>query len=190
MDKDGYGYSPEYEGTYDGLVKIHVAHGMALDHIPPFDRYSLIQHIETTADLVITGHDHTGYGLFRRADGKVFLNYGAIMRIQARVEEIERTIQVGLIEIKADGTFDVTPVPLKAAAPGAEILDRSTIEAQKQRQYTMDNFAALIQQNTGQAVLLDVNQIVETIAKQDNTAPEIVRLTLEKIDEMREKVTA
>jgi len=190
MDRDGYGYSPEYEGDYPGLVKIHVAHGMALDHIPPFDRYSLIQHIKTRADLVITGHDHTGYGLYRRADGKVFLNYGSVMRIQARVEELERTIQVGLIDIPGDGTFKVIPVPLKTAAPGPEVLDRSTIEAQKQRQYTMDNFAALIQQNTGQAILLDVNQIVETIAKQDNTAPEIVRLTLEKIDEQREKVVA
>ncbi len=193
IDKDGYGYSPEvpekyYDSFYPRPKTIHVAHGMALDHIPPFDRYSLIQHMKTDADLVITGHDHTGYGLYRRADGKVFMNFGALPRIQASMNEMERKIQVALIELTDAGQFEITPIKLLTAKPGPEVLDRSKIESEKQRQYTMDNFAALIQQNTGQAVLLDVNQIVETIAEQDSMAPEIVSLALKKIDEMREKV--
>lgn len=191
IDREGYGYSPEvpegyYESFYPRPKIIHVAHGMALDHIPPFDRYSLIQHIQTTADLVITGHDHTGYGVYRRADGKIFMNFGALPRIQASMNELERKIQVALIEVT--DTIEITPIPLASAKPGPEVLDRTKIEAEKKRQYTMDNFAALIQQNTGQAILLDVNQIVETIAKQDNAAPEVVALALKKIDEMREKI--
>lgn len=192
IDRDGYGYSPEVpDNFYDNFQPkpktIHVAHGMALDHVPPFDRYTLIQNIKTTADIVITGHDHTGFGIYHRADGKIFINTGAIPRIQASVNEMERKVQVAIIEL-TERILEVTAYKLLSAKPGEEILDRTKIEAEKQRQYTMDNFAALIQQNTGQAMLLDINQIVETIAEQDNTAPEVVALALKKIDEMREVV--
>ncbi|MHB1166980.1 MAG: metallophosphoesterase family protein [Carboxydocellales bacterium] len=186
MDKDGYGYSPEVE-IPEYYYKIHVAHGMALDHVPPFDKYTLIQHIKTDADLVVTGHDHTGYGLYHRADGKYFLNYGSLLRKSASVAEIERQVTVVLLQIE-EGVPTITPIVLQSAKPGEEVLDRSKIEAEKQRQYTMDNFAALVQKNTGQAVLLDINGIVESIAAQDNLPPDVVDLALKKIDDQRAKV--
>ena len=37
MDIIGYGYSPEVD-TLPNTVNIHMAHGMLLDHKPPFDR--------------------------------------------------------------------------------------------------------------------------------------------------------
>lgn len=185
MDKDGYGYSPEVE-IPEYYYKIHVAHGMALDHVPPFEKYTLIQHIKTEADLVVTGHDHTGYGVYHRADGKYFINFGALMRKAASVAEMERKITVVLLQIE-EGIPTITPIELQAAQPGDQVLDRSRIEAEKQREYVMDNFAALVQKNTGQAVLLDINGIVESIAAQDNLPPDVVALTLEKIDEQRGK---
>lgn len=187
MDIDGYGYSPEVEMHLPEPFKIHVAHGMLLDHEPPFDRYSLIQKVQTTADLVLTGHDHTGYGVYRRPDGKVFCNPGSLTRIAASVAEMERPIQVALIDVRDAQAkdFNVDLIPLLSAKTGPEVLDRSRIEEAKARAYAMTEFAAIIQKGTGEKVLLDVNSIVETIAAQEKADPEVVALTLAKIGEMR-----
>lgn len=192
IDIDGYGYSPE-EGLLprdaaQGLV-IHMAHGMLLDHIPPFDRYTTIQGVKTTADLVLSGHDHKGFGVYKRPDGVTFCNPGAMLRISASVSEIERTVQVALITADTVARkVDVKLVPLQQAAPGDQVLDRSKVEESKQRQYAMENFSALIQSHTGGKVLLDVNQIVDTIAAQEGYAPEVVRTALAIIDQQREVV--
>ena len=186
VDRDGYGYSPDTlfykESDY---LRIHVAHGMALDHIPPFDRFTLLQDIKTDADLVLTGHDHTGYGVYKRADGKVFCNPGALLRSAASMSELERPIQIAVIDIRAKDDFDITLVPLKSAKVGSEVLDRSGIEADKKRSYAMESFAALIKTNTGAKVLLDIPTIIETIAAQEGVDPEVIAVALKKIEEAR-----
>ena len=193
MDIDGYGYSPESgmepAEWHQSALKIHVAHGMLLDHVPPFDRYTLLADAKTTADLVICGHYHNGFGIYDRADGKVFLNPGALGRIQATVQEIERPIQVALITLQ-DGirAFTVELLPIRCAAPGDQVLDRSKIEAAQRRQYAMDSFTTLIQTRTGERVLLNVDDIVQTIAAQEAAAPEIVTLALAKINEQKQYV--
>ncbi len=188
VDREGYGYTPDYLGAFSSFTepfRIHVAHAMALDHIPPFDRYTLLQDIKTEADLVLTGHDHTGYGVYRRADGKVFCNPGALMRSSASMSELERPIQVAVIDIRTKDDFDVTLIPIRSARVGSEVLDRSGIEADKARSYAMESFAALIKTNTGAKVLLDIPTIIETIASQEGIDAEVIATALKKIEEAR-----
>ncbi len=185
IDIDGYGYDTNYGGDRHGNTVIHIAHGMLLDHRPPFDRYTCIDDCKTTADVILTGHDHTGYGVVKRRDGKVFCNPGALMRMSASINEIERPVQVAVITVD-DGQVDIELTPIECAKPGDEVLDRSKIDEAKARQYAMDNFSSLIQSHTGQAVIVDVNQIIEEIAKQGDYAPEVVKTALEIIDRQRE----
>ncbi|WP_371374478.1 exonuclease SbcCD subunit D [Sporomusa aerivorans] len=182
IDREGHGYDTHWK---DEQFKIHITHGMLLDHTPPFDRFTLIQDVKTTADLVLTGHDHHGFGIYRRSDGKVFCNPGSLTRISASTGEIERPIQVALIDVLDKQTFDIQLIPLQSAKPGSEVLDRSKIEAEKQRQYAMEEFAALIQTGSGEKVLLNINDIVESIAAKESLAPDVVKKTLEKIQEQR-----
>lgn len=200
IDRNGYGYSHEVEDLtnkaaayetitgepYQGPFKVHVAHGMLLDHTPPFDRFTLVQEVETNADIVITGHDHTGYGIYKRPDGKTFINLGSLTRLSASQAEIERTIQVGLITIVGKD-YEIEPIPLQTAKPGAEVLDRSRIEAEQKRQYAMEAFSTLIQTDTGEAAV-DVDAIIETIAKQEGLNEEVIKIALEKIAEQRGKL--
>lgn len=193
IDRDGYGYSPD---TRDELTvpreafRIHVAHGMLLDHTPPFDRFTLVQEVETTADLVLTGHDHTGYGVFRRADGKVFVNCGAVPRLSASIAEIERPIQVALIEVLPDKKCDIQLLPLESAAPGVEVLDRSRIEAEQKRQYAMESFAFKLNESLdGESALVDVDSIVKSVAEAEGIASDVVKLALDKINDAKLKVT-
>lgn len=188
MDIDGYGYGPDTDLGKD-VINVHVAHGMLLDHKPPFDRYSDLYKVPTTADIVLTGHDHLGYGVYNRADGVTFCNPGSLLRISASVREIERTVQAALININtvtAARTIDL--IPLVCAKPGDEALDRSTIEEAKERQYAMDAFSTLIQGHTGGKVLMDVNQIIETIAAEEHVDRDVVQAALAVIDQQRETV--
>lgn len=188
MDIDGYGYSPDIDVGSDA-IKVHIAHGMLLDHKPPFDRYSDLYKVPTTADLVLTGHDHLGYGVYNRADGVTFCNPGSLLRISASVKEIERQVRVALITLDtftAKRTIEF--LPLTCAKPGEEVLDRSSIDEANQRQYAMEAFSTLIQTHTGGKVLMDVNQIIETIAAEEHFAPDVVAAALAVIDQQREAV--
>lgn len=187
IDRDGYGYSPE--AALPGAYNIHVAHGMLLDHTPPFDRFTLVQEVKTTANLVLTGHDHTGYGIYRRGDGVTFCNPGSLTRLSASETEINRPIQVVLIEVGPNSyggtSANLQLIPLQSAKPGPEVLDRSRIEKEQERQYAMENFAALIQTAGGERVRLDINQIIEAVAEKEGVAPEVVMLALQKIEAAR-----
>lgn len=187
MDVAGYGYSPEGEAAErSDLFKIHVSHGMLLDHTPPFDRYTLVQEVETEADVVFCGHDHTGFGIFHRQDGRTFVNLGSLTRLSASVTEMERPIQAALITVDPENYekgFDLEAITLESAQPGSQILDRSGLEAEQKRQYAMEQFSALIQGNDGEAVAVNVEQMVEMIAKRESIAPEVVALALAKIEQ-------
>lgn len=157
IDKDGFGYSPGTEPPI-GYFKIHTAHGMLLDHDPKvFDRFTLVQKVKTKADLILCGHDHTGFGVYERADGKTFLNCGSITRLSASENEIQRTIQVALITVENNELKDIELIPLQFAKPGDEVLDRSRIEAEKKRAYAMEEFSALIQDKQGNTAIVDVS---------------------------------
>lgn len=187
IDRNGYGYSPVIEQD-PRIFQLHIAHGMLLDHVPPFERYSLVQEVETTADLVVTAHDHIGYGVYERADGKTFVNPGALPRLSASVGEMERTVQVLQIDIFEDKQFDLQLIPLKSAKPGTDVLDRSKIEASQKRQYAMETFSALIQAKTGDVVLLDIDSIVEQMGDLEGFDREIIKLAIDKIEEAKIKL--
>lgn len=184
VDVAGYGYSPEVAYTRPGALRIHVAHGMLLDHVPPFDHYSLVHDVPTAADLVLSGDYHPGYGIYRRPDGKVFCNPGALPRMSASTSDLERPIQVAVIETRGQA-FDIHLVKLPSAKPGPEVLDRSAIEAEQARQYAMDSFAALIKGQDGQTEAVSIDDVVRSIAKRESLAPEIVQLALSKIEAAR-----
>lgn len=193
IDVEGYGYSPEVSGPQDAVYKIHVAHGMLLDHIPPFDRFTRIYDVETTADMILSGHDHTGYGVFRRPkDGKLFCNPGSLTRLAASQAEVSRPIQAALITVAKSpygGYKDaITLFPLLCAKPGEEILDRSKIEAEAQRSYAMEQFSTLIQTETGGAELVDLEAIMAEMARLENMAPDVVALAQKKLAEIRGQV--
>lgn len=190
MDINGYGYGPDVDYPEGNHIGVHIAHGMLLDHRPPFDRYSDLYKVDTTADIILTGHDHLGYGIYHRsADDKLFVNPGSLLRMSASVNEMERQIRVALIKIdEISGKYEADFIPVSCAKSGEEVLDRSRIEEEKERQYAMDNFSALIQGHTGNKVLMDINQIIDQVAAEEKYSPEVVKTALQIIDRQRELV--
>jgi exonuclease SbcD len=188
MDINGYGYSPEIITEKRDAIWVHVAHGMLLDHEPPFDRFTLIGDVRSDADLILTGHDHLGYGVVTRNDGKVFCNPGSITRISASISEIERPIQIAKITFNDNKKFEIELLRLESAKPGPEVLDRSVIETEQKREYAMEQFTALVKTTTGESISLNINQVIEQIAKKEHYAPDVVKMALDKIDLCRSMV--
>lgn len=182
VDINGAGYWYDYKWckhTEEPRVKIHVVHGMLLDHNLPYEaRYTNIYNVETNADIILSGHDHVGYGVIKRSDGKVFCNPGALMRLSASHAEMERTVQVAIIDTE---TREIELVPLQTAKPAEEVLDRSGIEANQERQYAMEEFAAVIQSKTGERITLNVPEIIERIAKEEGVAADVAKKALELV---------
>jgi len=163
---------------YEQLTNILVVHGMLLDHELPYEgRSTNLYHVDTNAKIILSGHDHTGFGVIKRHDGKLFCNPGALMRISASQAEIDRTIQVAIIDTAAE---EISLVPLKCAKPGDEVLDRSKIVENQERQYAMEEFTALIQAD-GKAVKLNIPDIIDQISKQEKIQQNVIDKTLELI---------
>jgi len=193
MDVNGYGYSPEYDpgevfkgGGFENAVKIHVAHGFLLDHTPPFQGFTLIKEAVTTANIVLTGHDHIGYGVYKRADGVTFCNPGGITRLAASVDEMERPIRIALITID-NGKTTIDLLPLETAKPGSEVLDRTAIEAAKQRIESMEQFTTLLK-SVERYYHRSPLEILADVAKEDKIPDFIVSEAVSLIEAAQMKV--
>ena len=172
----------------DGAFQIHVVHSMLLNRDPGFDmRHTLISQVQTTAQVIVSGHEHTGYGIVRReSDGVLFINPGALCRLSAHVVEIERPVQVVLLTVENDqATAEL--IPLKSARPGHEVLSREHIEAAAERESRIEEFLKLLA-SEGEAKFLEVREIVEDIAARENLPEAIKAEALRRIGEARERL--
>jgi exonuclease SbcD len=106
------------------------------------------------------------------------------------VQEVERPVMIALITFNDDRYIDIGLIPLKSAKKGLEVLDRSHIEATKQKEYAMEQFTALIKDSSGKLTKFNINDAVQQIAKKEEYAPNIVKMALDKIDLCRVQVPA
>lgn len=177
---------PPHVLPYNG-VSIHVVHSMLMLKSPGYDmRHTLIDDVQTTANVIISGHHHIGFGIHRRKDGVLFINPGALCRQSADIKEIERTVQVALLTIE-NGHAEAELIPLTSARPGHEVLDRSQIEAQAERNERMDTFLALLA-NTGEQRYLETQEIVANMAAQEKLPETVKAEALKRIAAAQEKL--
>lgn len=184
---------PEEIGMYDGDLNIHIAHGMLLQESPGYDcRHTLIRDVaahERCPHVLIVGHEHTGFGVIRvpRAAGGelVAINPGALCRLTAHPAEIERQIQVCLLEIEDDGTVTTDLIPITCARPGHEVLSREHLEVQAEREDQMSQFLKLLA-SEGEAKYLELTAIVADIARRENIPAVVVEDAWRRIGAARE----
>lgn len=184
-----YQFNPGF--AQGGSASIHVVHSMLMDHSPGFDmRHTLISQVETTAQVIICGHLHTGFGssyVHRRDDGVLFINPGALCRLSAHHEEIERSVQVVLLTVHEGKEIETELIPLQCAAPGHEVLSRAHLEAEAERNDRLEKFLSLLA-SEGESKFLEVREIVEDIAAREQLPGEVKREALKRIGEARERL--
>lgn len=158
---------------------IHMVHGMLLDK--PFIKgipYTLIDDIKSTkADITLSGHYHSGFGIIKSND-KYFVNPGSLIRITNSLKEIERIPQVVLIDLNDD--INIKLIPLKTALPGEKILDRKKIETFIFKNERLVQFKQSID-STVSFEKLDINEVLLEVSTAEGVAENVKEEALRRI---------
>lgn len=168
---------------------VHITHGMLTpDPVP--GRHTLFSEIaeaEHMPDVIVNGHYHLGTGI-QWAGDTLIINPGALCRASADVREIDRQVQVALLEVPADGKPRAVLIPLKSARPGAEVLSREHLVAQAERETRRSDFLDLLAGQQREAV--DLTAVVDEVAQAEQV-PERVRIgALSRIAKAMEELAA
>lgn len=166
---------------------IHITHGMLLTSPLPIDiKHTLIKDVQTNARVTLCGHDHLGFGIIRRDDGKLFINPGALCRESAHAAEIERTVQVCLLEVTKEYEH-AEMVPIECARPGDEVLSREHIDKKAMMDERMNYFLELIKQD-GESKFLETREIIDNIAERESLPLAVKDDALKRIAFAREEL--
>lgn len=155
MDRDQYEDGQLIKPSYmDWVVPvkmdhpiIHVAHGFLspkklMDAIP---HTTIEQMRHTYATVTLGSHDHSGFDITPTDHGLAF-NPGALGRVFASHNEMERMPKWTLVTIHKDGTPEIKTFPVKAARPGNLVMDRSKIEKKMEQLKMMAEHKSVMQQ--------------------------------------------
>lgn len=188
IDKSQYGLSVEIPERY---VTIHVTHGMLLDGPPPSPnmRWTSLEEaaaLPNAPDVLINGHDHIGFGI-RKVGKTLFINPGALCRLKADLREIDRPVQVALLEIDDDGEIRAQLIRLKSARPGDEVLSRDHLIAEIERQERREQFVAHLSAEMQEA--LDVSAMVDEIARAEGVDESVRQGALRRIAQALEELS-
>ena len=173
-------------------VRLHIVHGFLakekkLEEIP----HTIIDDVlDTNADIILTGHDHSGFGVIKK-NNKLFCNPGALARVSAAVGDVNLEVKVALITIDDDNSFDIRliPLPVDIARPANEVLDRDKLVQDKKHKEQLAGFVKTVS-NSEIISSFDVYCVLDSIAKENDLDDNIVisvRQKLQQAEEMMKK---
>ncbi|MDV2885202.1 DNA repair exonuclease [Alkalihalophilus pseudofirmus] len=172
-------YYPNNEHEAD--VMIHLVHSMLVEKaLPDGIPHTLIDHIwGTSADIVLTGHFHGGFGLKER-DGKYICNPGAMARVNNHWTEISRIPQYVLGTIDSTGAINLTLHPLQTAEKGDDVLDRTYLEKAVHQEEKLHEFVQQVKEQS-EFKSLKMGDIIAEIAALSNVEEKVRQEALRRI---------
>lgn len=161
---------------------IHVVHGMALPQrvissapfLPAATAAEEILRI-TEADYTLTGHYHLPFEISFEISNeeKRVVNPGALVRLSAIQEEIDRMPAVMLIECSQSG-ISHRIIPLACAKPGSEVLDRSHLDVERLRNERRQAFLASLDEFRGDRfAALEPEEVLREVLSHLQASPEV-----------------
>lgn len=157
---------------------IHLTHGMLLERpFLPDVAHSLLPDVlpHTRADVTFGAHYHAGWSRVYEHEGRLFIHPGALVRIGAQKGDLDRTVQVVLLELAPGQPVRYEFLPLVSARPAEEVLDRSRAAAQMARERALADFILGVgdigQGGSGEA--LEAGALMERIAESAGVPPRV-----------------
>ncbi|NLK52709.1 MAG: serine/threonine protein phosphatase [Syntrophomonadaceae bacterium] len=151
---------------------IHMVHGMLMaeERYPGSQHTQFSQIYETEADLTLASHMHFGFP-DHNYQGKQILNIGALVRLSNHLVEIQRPVQVLLIDLSG-GQIELRKLPLKSVLPGHQVLDRGIAE---QMAGQVRKLVAAIQwaRETREFKEYGLKELVEIIGNQEGASQKV-----------------
>ncbi len=169
-------------------VAVHMVHGMLLRKvIYPGAAYTLVEHVApyTQADFTLGGHAHLGFRDVEY-DGRLFVNPGAIARLSALVQELDRRPQAVLLDFTGSKPV-CRHIVLKSARPGAEVLDRSRLNKTAFQEEKLHQFIQEVR-SSGDYQGSSLEDIIQTIADRQNLDNHVREEALKRLSAAREEL--
>lgn len=171
----------------DADYLLHVVHGnLVPNKLVKNMAHTLIENIETEADVIATGHFHPGFGLVKRDDGKYFINKGSIVRISAALSEFKRKIVVTVIDFNKSG-INFEDIELQSAKKAEEVLNRKHIELKRKKEEKLESFYDEIKK-IGSIKKMTIENIIERFVNEENIEQEVKEVALNIIGEAQENL--
>jgi exonuclease SbcD len=179
-----------HERSPEAHFAIHLTHGMLLEK--PFiegSAHTLLDQVmaHTVADVTFGGHYHPGWSKVYEADGRLFINPGALVRMGAQAADWERPIQVVLLELQAGEPIRWQLIPLRSAPPAEAVLDFGQKDLQMERERALADFL----QGVGEASqfeVLEVQSIMERVAESEGVPEPVRREALRRLGLAQEEL--
>lgn len=187
VDTENYYEMPSLDGVKIAeTITIHLAHGLVLENKLGFEKakHTPLKELKTSADILCVGDYHFGIGI-KKVGSTYVINPGALGRVKAEIEEIDREIQIALIEISEESGITAELIPLKSAQPGSEVLSRDHLVQLAEREDRMNNFLSLLAAE-GESKFLEVREIVDDIARREKLPDDVRNEALKRIALARE----
>lgn len=170
----------------ESVTTIHLSHGFLADkdwgehihHTQIKEIYDKVQ-----ADIILCGHEHSGFGVVRASNGKIFINPGALGRITAGVGDINREVNIAEITIDTfdDGEgccerqIDAQIVSVAIAQNADDVIDIEKAMSEKERVQTLNAFAQTINTVNVDNVSMNPFEVIDAIKEEifiDSGIPE------------------
>ncbi|MBM7837717.1 DNA repair exonuclease SbcCD nuclease subunit [Alkalihalobacillus xiaoxiensis] len=176
-------YYPANETNAD--VLIHMVHSMLVEKaLPEGVAHTLVDHIwGTTADILFTGHFHSGFGIKER-EGTFICNPGALARINNHWTEMERMPKVVIGKVSESG-IELEEVELQAKK-GSEVLDRTYVERASHQEEKLHEFVQQVKERA-QFQTLQMNDIIREIAAMSNVEDKVRQEALRRMTLIEER---
>lgn len=158
--------------------KILVAHSMLLERdYHEGTVYTLIENVQTDADLILSGHYHPGYGYKINSKGTKFINPGSLLRVEASTYSINNKPKVCILDI-SNGTFSQRLVELQISKEGKDVFSQKSIE-KKGYEVTLENFNSKLKN-----IKLDDVNILKLVDSYTKNHPEDINVINKAKDEI------
>jgi len=172
----------------DNHTKIHVVHGFLAkakwDMVPST---AIKDILDTKADIVLTGHEHTGYGVVKKGL-KTFCNPGALARVTAGVGDVNQEVKVALITIGKEGKLiELIKLPEDIAKPSGEVLNRDKLLEEKEHKIRLETFTSNLN-NFNLSESLSIYTVLDEIAKEEKVDEKVIKLVRERLEKAQEEM--
>ena len=193
LDKPGHISDYTCSKRVDGLVNIHIVHGMLVQKKWPQVTCTTIDEVmdnEPNADIILTGHEHTGFGVitkYNKYDRKItFCNPGSLARVTAGTGDIRKDVRMAVIDVQG-GEYDISLVnlPIDVARPASEVLDADKLAEEKANKENLQKFITKMNNTTVQQDF-NVYESLNRLCEEQNIDESVMRecrLQLEKAEE-------
>jgi exonuclease SbcD len=161
---------------------IHIVHGFLtpkplLEDIP----HSLIEEMKhTKATVTLGAHDHTGFPVTKIDNGLVY-NPGALGRVFASYNEMNRMPKYALITIHEDGSPEIQPIICPVAEEGKNVLNRDLIEQKKQKEAFLSQVRNDVKELVEQLNVESINLYSILNEYKSKTKPEVYREVMRRL---------